>query len=183
MRKTFIPYILLTFMIVMLSNCKKYPEGGFVNQTRKHLFGGNDVGDSKTWKLKLYEVNGIDSTYLIQGANSIPDFYEKFVTFTYSEKGDPSVGYQANTYICDYQGKFDDVYKQLTLAILHRPINKEDSLQCKTMNGVQYCGRNLFYPEFNNSNKLWDIKKLTKKECILESTFKLKHSYKIILSQ
>jgi hypothetical protein len=174
---------MLTSSMLLFTSCKKYPEGGFVNQTRKHLFGGNHVGDSKTWKLKLYEVNGIDSTYLIQGASSIPDFYEKFVTFTYSQKGDPSLQYQANTYLYDYQGRFGKTYKQLSLAIKHEPLTKEDSLQCATVFGIRYCSRNLFYPEFNNYAKLWDIKKLTKKECILESTFKLKNSYRIILSE
>ena len=182
MRKLHVMFGALSF-ILALNSCKKYPDGGFVNQTRKHLFGGNKVGDHKTWKLKRYEVNGIDSTYLIQGANSIPDFYDQFITFTYSQKGDPSLQYQANTFLYDYQGRLDDVYKQLTLAVLHRPLTKDDSAQCKIISGTYYCSRNLFYPEFNNSNKIWDIKKLTKKECVLETTFKLKNSYKIILIQ
>lgn len=171
--------LIYIFLLFALSTCKKYPEGGFVNQTRKHLFGGNDAGDSKTWKLKLYEVNGIDSTYLIQGANSIPDFYEKFMTFTYEGK-DPSPTYTANTFLYQYGGVFDDTEKQLTLGYDPSP---KDSTQCKTVDGTRYCCRNLFYPEYNYYGKKWDIKKLTKKECVLESTFKLKNSYRIILSQ
>lgn len=172
-------FLILTSSILFFSTCKKYPEGGFVNQTRKHLFGGNHVGDSKTWKLKLYEVNGIDSTYLIQGANSIPDFYEKFVTFTYNGK-DPSPTYSANTFTYEYGGVFDKLEKEITLG--YDP-NPKDSTQCKIIDNNTYCVRNLLFPEYNQYGKKWVIKKLTKKECVLESTLKLQNIYKIILTQ
>ncbi|MES2132616.1 MAG: hypothetical protein V4506_09705 [Bacteroidota bacterium] len=180
--KTLYITIVITFVLLTLSTCKKYPDGGFVNQTRMHLFGGHKVGDSKTWKLKLYEVNGIDSTYLIQGAGSIPDFYDKFVTFTYTGK-EGSAKYQANTFLYDYSGTIGTTYKEIALAISHDPLNKQDSLQCKNINGTNYCSRNLLFPEINDYAKIWNIKKLTKKECALESTFHLKNSYKIILTQ
>ncbi len=174
---------LITIIIVLftLSTCKKYPDGGFVNQTRLHLFGGHKVGDSKTWKLKLYEVNGIDSTYLIQGAGTIPDFYDKFVTFKYVSKGDPSIEYSASTFLCDYAGIFDYTYKQLTLGI-PVPLTRDDSMQCKIVDGTRYCSRNLLFPEFNNYGKLWNIQKLTKHECVLKTNHNLINSYKIILT-
>jgi len=171
--------LIVTGSILLFTTCKKYPEGGFVNQTRKHLFGGNDVGDSKTWKLKLYEVNGIDSTYLIQGANNIPDFYGKFVTFIYEGK-DPSPVFSAKTFAYEYGGVFDKLEKEITLG--YDP-NPKDSTQCKNIQNSTYCVRNLLFPEYNQYGKKWSIKKLTKKECILESNFKLKNSYKIILTQ
>jgi hypothetical protein len=72
-------YILISFISFTLSTCKKYDEGGFVMLTKKHLFGGHKVGDSKTWKLDKYVVNGIDSTNLIN-TGGLPDFYKNFVT-------------------------------------------------------------------------------------------------------
>ena len=165
--------------ILALNSCKKYPDGGFVNQTRKHLFGGNKAGDHKTWKLKRYEVNGIDSTYLIQGANSIPDFYDQFVTFTYEGK-DPSPIYSASSFLYQYGGAFSKSEKQIKLG--YDPVPKETT-QCRMIDGTMYCVRNVLFPEYNTYGKIWDIKKLTEKECVLESTFKLKNSYKIILIQ
>lgn len=165
------------FLITLLSTCKKYPEGGFVNQTRKHLFGGNHVGDSKTWKLKLYEVNGIDSTYLIQGANSIPDFYEKFVTFTYEGK-ETSVKYSAKTFTNKYTGSIGTVYKEI--GINYDWTNHEDSSQCKLINNTIYCERNILFPEFLDRNATWSIEKLTKKELII--TENRKNAYRIILA-
>lgn len=159
-----------------LSTCKKYPDGGFVNQTRKHLFGGNDVGDSKTWKLKLYEVNGIDSTYLIQGANSIPDFYDKFVTFTYEGK-EVSMKYSAKTFTNKYTGSIGITYKEI--GINYDWTNHEDSSQCKLINNINYCERNILFPEFLQRNATWSIKKLTKRELII--TDDRENFYKIIL--
>ncbi len=96
--------VILLVISLLFTACKKYPDGGFVDQTRKHLFGGHNVGNCKTRKLKLYEVNGIESTYLIQGASSIPDFYEKFVTLTYTGK-DPSKTYTSSTFFMDKLAK------------------------------------------------------------------------------
>jgi hypothetical protein len=170
--------LILIILLFALSTCKKYPEGGFVNQTRKHLFGGNDVGDSKTWKLKLYEVNGVDSTYLIQGANSIPDFYDKFVTFTYKDS-DPTIKYQASTYTQNYSGTISKKGKDILVA--YDWLSEEDSTQCKSINNIFYCQRNLLFPEFLRRNPKWEISKLTKNELVL--SIKLTNSYKIILSQ
>ena len=52
--------ILLSMMC--LFNCKKYPEGGCERRGPKNIVGN--------WKLFLYEVNGIDSTDLINYNNS-----------------------------------------------------------------------------------------------------------------
>ncbi len=165
--KTGFTYAVIIIVLFTLSTCRKYPDGGFVNQTRLHLFGGHKVGDSKTWKLKLYEVNGIDSTYLIPGAASISDFYEKVITFTYTGKN-PSPEYKANTFLFEYKGELNKSAKQLTIVIGHKPLTIDDSLQCKVVDGIKYFGRNLLYPESNNYGKLWDIRKLTRHECILE---------------
>jgi hypothetical protein len=167
----------LCLALLSLSTCKKYPEGGFVKQTCKHLFGSNKVGSSKTWKLKRYEVNGIDSTYLIQGANSIPDFYEKFVTFKLT-KEDVTPKFAANTFLHNYAGTIGKAYKIMLFAYDWK--TQEDSIQCKTINNIQYCQRNIFFPEFLTRNPEWNIKKLTSKELILSVT--LKNTYKITLT-
>ncbi len=48
---------LLLLLGVLVTSCKKYPEGGFTKRGPKNIIG--------TWKLTLYAVNGIDSTELI----------------------------------------------------------------------------------------------------------------------
>jgi hypothetical protein len=170
----------LCLALLSLSTCKKYPEGGFVKQTCKHLFGSNKVGSSKTWKLKRYEVNGIDSTYLIQGANSIPDFYEKFVTFKFKDNdGSPHI--ESKTFTYEYGGSVDDTNKQLLIG-MKNPTTPLDSSQCKIINSQTYCVRNLLYPEYNSYGKLWNIKKLTKSELIIETNWNLKNNYKITLT-
>lgn len=170
--------LIFIFLLFALSTCKKYPEGGFINQTRKHLFGGNDAGDSKTWKLKLYEVNGIDSTYLIQGANSIPDFYEKFVTFHYNGS-DPSIKHTTNTYTQNYSGYVDGKGRDILFA--YDWVAHEDSTQCKKIDNILCCQRNILFPEFLKRNPVWKISKLTKREMII--SIELNNSYKIILVQ
>lgn len=170
--------ILLVVTCCTLLTCKKYDEGGWIRRTCKNLFGGNKVGDSKTWKLKKYEVNGIDSTYLIN-TGGIPDFYEKFIEFTYAEKGDPSISYNASTFLDNYYGKLSVNGKQLTLANKNNPLTKNDSLQCNSISGNTYCSRSLMYPEINDWNKIWEIKKLTKSELILSASYQLKNNYRI----
>jgi hypothetical protein len=125
-------------------------------------------------------VNGIDSTYLIQGANSIPDFYDKFVTFTYTGK-DVSWKYSMQTSLFNYEGYIDKVYKQLTLGG-SGPTSHNDSAQCKYFNNTMICSRDILNPEYNNYGRLWDIKRLTSKELVIETSWKLKNSYKIILT-
>ncbi len=102
--KKLLNIILLVCIASVLVTCEKYDEGGMIKRTYKNLFGGNKVGDSKTWKLKKYEVNGIDSTFLIS-TGGIADFYEKFITFKYLKKGDPSVTYLASNLVYEYTGK------------------------------------------------------------------------------
>lgn len=54
-----IPIIAIT---LCFTTCKRYPKGGWSNVAIKHLFGANQSGNIKNWKLTKYEVNGIDST-------------------------------------------------------------------------------------------------------------------------
>jgi hypothetical protein len=172
-------YLVVFTLCFVMSTCKKYDDGGFVKQTRLHLFGGHRSGDHKTWKLKKYEVNGIDSTDLIKGPDNIPDFYSNFFVITYT-KSDPSPEFIASTFLFNYTGTIDLVYKKININMDHYPLNKTDSSQCSQLNGINYCLRNIFVPEIKNKINSWDIKKLTKHEFIIEASFTNK--YKIILT-
>ncbi|MBK6523498.1 MAG: hypothetical protein IPI93_03110 [Sphingobacteriaceae bacterium] len=176
--KSIFKYIILTCILFLISDCKKYDEGGFVKQTRKHLFGNRKDGATKTWKLKLYEVNGIDSTLLILGANQIPDFYENYITFKLDNK--EGFTYTAETFLCNYVGAIDNVYKEITIT---KPFpNHLDSLQCKVVGSNTICTRNLLLPEGFFTSSLWKIKRLKKDELIITNE-NLKNKYKIIFSQ
>lgn len=180
--KSLFKYISLILFALILCTCKRFDEGGFVKRTLKNICGGNKIGDSKTWNLEKYEVNGIDSTFLISGISSIPNYPNDFITFTFSSKGDPSPGYTAKTHLYDYQGKIAFASRHLTLGYGNEILNHNDSVQCSSKFNPLICSRNIFFPELNNYGKIWDIIKLTKKECILTSDFQLKNKYKIVLS-
>jgi hypothetical protein len=174
-------YILISFISFTVSTCKKYNEGGLVKLTRKHLFGGHKIGDSKTWKLDKYEVNGIDSTNLIS-TGGIPDFYEKHITFKYTSRDEAKTdAYEANTFLYDYKGKIDRAFQYINIYFNHDPLSKEDSSQCKSISNSQYCARNIFVPEIPATDHIWAIKKLTKRELILELRRSV-NKYKIVLT-
>ncbi len=169
--------IIVVFSFALVFNCcKKYDDGGFIGKTNKHLFGGSKVNSSKTWKLKLYEVNGIDSTYLIPGANTVPDFYAQFISFKLLDDVKSS-NYSASNY---YFGTIDHSYKKILIGPSNS-FNSQDSIQCYSKNNNLVCVRNILIPEIDSKKFLWDIKKLTKKEFII--TIQLKNFYKIILAQ
>ncbi|MDP1802450.1 MAG: hypothetical protein Q8L81_13915 [Bacteroidota bacterium] len=167
MKLTKLNISLILLFALSFNTCKKYDEGGLVKQTCKHLFGGHKAGNSKTWKLKLYEVNGIDSTNLIQGSN-----FDNFITFKYVQS-EPSIEYRATTSFQNYSGTVSE--KKILIAYDWDTHN--DSIQCNN----NYCQRNILFPEFLNLNPRWEIKKLTSKEFII--SIDLKNSYKIILTQ
>lgn len=177
--KIFLKYTFIAIVFFTLTTCKKYDEGGFVKQTRLHLFGGHKVGSSKTWKLKLFEVNGIDSTNLILNANNIPDFYNKFITFSLKDK--KFMDYSATTFLYNIAGEIDLSYHNISVGPWTSNWTKEDSTQCFLKNSIYYCSRNIFLPEIQDRAFLWNIKKLTKNQFIL--TVNAKNSYKIILTQ
>ncbi len=174
-------FIIITIGLLfalLFNTCKKYPDGGYVNQTCKNLFGGSKAGNSKTWKLKYYEVNGIDSTNAIQGPNNIPDFFDKFVTFTF-DRADPSPKFTATSYIQNYSGSIAITDKVMVIGGYWT--THEDSVQCKVVNNQTYCQRNIFKPEFAFRGPYWDIKMLTKTKLVI--TTQLNNFYKITLSQ
>jgi hypothetical protein len=159
------------------TTCKKYEEGGVIRVSRKHLFGERKDNASKTWKLKLYEVNGIDSTQLIMGVNQINNFYEKFITFKLDNK--EGFTFKANTALYDYGGTLDQVYKEVILSYGHFPLNNLDSSQCNYYNSTLVCSRSILLPEGFYTNKVWKIEKLTKKEFVIKNDG-LENKYKIV---
>lgn len=174
------PLRIILFLIIILSltTCKKYPDGGLVSLTYKHLFGGRKDAIKKTWELDSYIVNGIDSTNLIAGIQDIPNFKKNFADFV----------------INDWRSKDIVVYRFLYKD--HININKDeksitfftgmnylvyfpvDAIQCELKNNFYYCERNIFKPELKEQT-VWSIKELTKKKLVLTTT--ITNNYKIIL--
>ena len=183
--KTISSYVIILFCtLVVFTTCKKYDEGGLENLTRKHLFGGKKKGCTKTWKLKRFEVNGIDSTYLITGAGTIPDFYDKFITFKNEGNTNGYINFTAKTFLWEYIGVITPQDSKMACKMIDKNLTKNDSLQCKNIDGNFYCNRNLLYPEFiNEYNKPWVIKKLRKDELVIELSDKQTNFYKLILIQ
>ena len=169
--------IALSLISALLFNtCKKYPEGGLVYYRIKHLFGKNADQASKSWKLKLYEVNGIDSTNLFQGANSYIDDQQNFVIFLlYNCKGQT---YGAHTNLYDYAMSVDKDAKTLGFGTLLSAYNNDTS-QCFLKNNNLTCQRNILNPEKNKSTE-WNIRDLTATELTISK--QLNNNYKIILS-
>ena len=180
MKKVF-TYFSIGVLVLLLSTCRKYDEGGTIHAARRHLFGERKDNATKTWKLKLYEVNGVDSTYLIPGADKIPDYYDRFITF----KLDNHIGstFSAQTHLYNYAGELGNAYKDIVIAMLSVPISAHASAQCSIINNDTICSRNLFRPLGYKGSSLWEITKLTKKELVLINNSSTENSCKIILSQ
>jgi hypothetical protein len=172
--KRIFQYSVLLGVGFVLPTCKKYDDGGLLRLTRKHLFGGHKVGDSKTWKLEIYEVNSIDSTNLIN-TGGLSDFYENFVTFTLSDKNEGAYHVINNQYT--YLGQIDLSYKVLNFAPENEKYKAVDSAQCQIINNGQQCIRSILNPEMTAYTEVWHIKKLTKKHMILELYYSAKNAY------
>ena len=138
-----------------------------------HLFGGHKVGNSKTWKLKLYEVNGIDSTDLIRNSTTA-DFYD--MTFELTDKKYKS--FEANTVFQKYRGSVGETFN---ITFYDIDLTKEDSIQCKQLNNSTICYRNIYIPEIGTKNREWNIEKLTANELIINKS--ISNFYRIILNK
>jgi hypothetical protein len=176
MIRLFIKIFSIIFAILTLSTCQKYEDGGTLLRNRKHLFGHKKDNASKTWKLKLYEVNGIDSTNLINGTSV---YHDNCITFILDNKE----GYsgKAKNFLFDYIIDLgSSPSEEIIIGHNNFPPTSVDSLQCDL--GKNACARNIFVPELNGigGSGFWQIKKLTKKEFIIEND-KLKNTYKIML--
>ena len=165
--KQLFTYILIFIATLLLFNCKKYPEGGCERRGPKNI-----IGD---WKLTLYEVNGIDSTDLINYNGD--DRYKKI---NISKNGS---NFSINTSgYTGYSLNFTNENQKLSFS--NENINS--GVVCKTNvnnTSTQNCYRTFFIPEsnVNSINTEWTILKLKKDEIIL--SFNKTNSYKIKLSK
>lgn len=159
--KQFFTYILIFISTLLLFNCKKYPEGGCERRGPKNI-----IGD---WKLTLYEVNGIDSTELINYNGN--DVYKTIKIY----KNVSVLQIDQKSSITS-SASFGNKNQTLTIT------GETDSngRTCYFENNINYCYRLFLTPE-NSHTMDWQILKLTKEEIILTST--QKNSYKIKLSK
>jgi hypothetical protein len=173
--KNLFTFFSIIFLSLTLSTCKKFNEGGLLALSRKHLFGERKDNASKTWKLKLYEVNGIDSTYLIPGTSQIPNYYDQFITFKLDNK--EGYTYKANTFLYEYFGYANYAgNKEIGISCSGGTFS-----QCRQINNTTICVRNILQPEGPFSKNNWHINKLTTSEFIF--SLSLQNSYRIILTQ
>ena len=162
-------YFLMVFAaFLFLTTCKKYPEGGFEVRGPKMLLKHNGA-----WILTLYEVNGIDSTNLIN-YNGNEKYKESYFLKEYGrfEKDLLAENYPATRYKIEFQDN------NTVLAFI-RPIDTHGDLGFYCYNTIDSyysgCYRLFFMPEGIKCS--WSIIKLTKKELIL--TCSQKNNYKL----
>lgn len=139
--------------LALFTACKKYPEGGYIYKRDTYIKG--------IWELTLYEVNGIDSTELINYNN---DAVYKKVLFVkpHSNDKDISVTIGGIGYLAYFVNSNKDLnfYSQEGTAVV-----------CQT----GYCYKMYFVPEGNSV--AWHIAKLTNTDMTLTSS--LTNSYKL----
>jgi hypothetical protein len=172
--RTVLLLILLSISVLSFTTCKRYPEGGWSNVAMTHLFGKNLKGASKTWHLKKYEINGIDSTSFITPGNGYTSFENDEVVFKIPEDSKSQYRIQTKVYNCGFH--FSSPKLTLELAV-GRYIAGIHYLQC--YNGV--CERNILNPFDLTEEMDWKIQKLTRHELIITIT-QNNNNYKISLT-
>lgn len=153
--------IIFTLFVVVLffTTCKKYPEGGYAWRTKKNIIGN--------WTLALYEVDGIDSTDLIN-YNGTDDYKEVSVY-----KNASSYEFKLNNLAPDRISFSNKKEIQIQSPIYFIGI------KCITDLSVNYCYRKYFTPE-GPVMANWKILKLTKKELILSQSENKSYKLKFI---
>ena len=147
----------LVICIVFMTTCKKYPEGGFTKRGPKNIFG--------TWRLTLYEVDGIDSTELINYNND-----ERYKQIDVKKE---QTKYSPNFYIKAFAAssnvfRFQDNNTKISLN------TGGGYILVKNCGGTPMtCIKEFLNPE--GPQVTWEILELTKHE--LHLTFKQAHSY------
>lgn len=145
MRSLFI-YFILFVSTLFLFNCKKYPEGGCERRGPKNIIG--------TWTLALYEVNGIDSTDLINYNGD--DIYKK-ITFLKN----------VSTISVDYRG-YDGTSAKFIEGNSKILFNSSFNMVYYNSNTRKY--RNILVPEASSETDCaWEIIKLNKKEFVIRA--------------
>jgi hypothetical protein len=156
-------YLLLAFSVFLLfTTCKKYPDGGYTKRGPKNII--------ETWKLSLYEVNGIDSTDLIN-YNNIDDY--KRISF---QKNASTISISA-----PHSGALAMDFAESNQKLIFGNSAPVSGTECILYQNVNYCYRSFLIPEGtqNQISVEWTIKRLTKNEIHLSLV--QKNNYKIIL--
>jgi hypothetical protein len=162
MKKSILIFIAGFGILVLFATCKKYPEGGYTKRAPKFIPG--------TWQLTLYEVNGVDSTDLINYMND-----ENYKNVSISKNGSTlSFGYEG------YKGNSAKLIDN-NQKILFYVGNTNSGKSCLLYNSINYCYRAFLSPELSNDPSTeWKILKLTKTEmalsCSLINRYVLKFS-------
>lgn len=127
------------------------------------------------WKLKLFEVDGIDSTMLTTGASTIPDYIDNFAHIgSFKSKREQYIT-MTNHY---RYFNVDLDPKHEFISFTGGSSSGFDSSDCAITNS-QLCQRNIFNPK-KIKTFAWKIQKLTKAEMILLSE---SYNYKLILTK
>lgn len=167
--KTLKLIILFIAITLLFTTCKRYPEGGWSNVAITHLFGVNET--DRVWKLKLYEVNGIDSTKYITSGNGYTSFENnelKFQNITTSKN--------LIVFTKVYKYTFEFTNRKKTSFLIY-PNDNSNDIYCKN----SICERNILNPENTKFTVFeWKIIKLKRHELIITSN-KI-NNYKIILT-
>lgn len=164
-------FIIRCFLLVLVfgifSTCKKYPEGGYTNRARKNILkhGGS-------WSLIKYEVNGVDSSDLINPAN-YNAFKKNFISFSHPQSSKTS--YLGINFRITYSLTFSDSYSKLFFS--DASFNGLEYLGTCSSSNVQACQRRIFMPEGDNT--IWTIEKFTKKEIYLKCSLKSNYTIKL----
>jgi hypothetical protein len=175
--KTFLYVISLVVTLTLFTTCKKYPQGSWSNVAMKHLFGGCKKGSSKVWHLKLYEVNGVDSTKFIVAGNGYTNFENGDVTFSVGSGTEA----EARSIVYGYGISFSESANNPKVKRNIQFIGGSRNVNYKIQSYNNTFERNVFNPQIEKPYLVWTINKLKKDELIIKSNFE-NISYKIILT-
>lgn len=153
MKQNIRTYSLILICTILFVSCKKYPEGGYVYK--------RDTDILRQWHLTLYEVDGIDSTELINYNN---DVSYKDIRFSKRNSNDPDIS--VFTAGSNASSRFTNSNKSLNFYK-----NNSASIICS----IGYCFKTYYAPESTSSQ--WEIIQLTSTDMVL--TCSLNHSYKL----
>ena len=150
----------LSGLIMLFTGCKKFPEGGLYSN-RRAVFSQN-MKKAEFWDIKLYEVDGIDSTDLIVSNNdaSLRKRYVRFFKYGHDN-------YYSGTGFTPFG---------ITVGPDYISFSNGRKAWDELVNGVKI--REILTP--NGKGMTWTIRKCKKKELILSGS-KNNVNYRVIL--
>lgn len=165
----FLRVLFFSTIIITLSTCKKYPDGGYISRGPKMLLKHDGV-----WYLDKYIVNDIDSTELINFNNDPEKKYKKIIFMKTSKYGGSIVVNLYPTKIISTN--FSESNYKFTFLLSEDTVKK--GTYCY-LNNPHYsgCYRWYFMPE--GAKTEWTIERLTRKEMTLTLTLTNKYLIKL----